>query len=79
MKDSSISYGRRAAAYWFADGLPDILSGMALVILGALVFWWRLYVPEDFGSRFDLLFLVAGFTFYFLDGAQDPRFPEIAA
>jgi uncharacterized membrane protein HdeD (DUF308 family) len=32
------SPGRRAAAYWFADGLPEILFGFFFLIPGALVF-----------------------------------------
>lgn len=34
------SPGRRAAAYWFADGLPEIAFGFALFILGALGIAW---------------------------------------
>jgi len=28
--------GRRAASYWFVDGLPDILLGMTLLIFGGV-------------------------------------------
>jgi hypothetical protein len=67
MKDDSVrpnvSYGRRAASYWFVDGLPEILFGLALVIMAALMFLWRLYVPKPW-IRLDLMIAVAGFTFY---------------
>ena len=65
MKEVTISYGRRAASYWFADGLPEMLFGLALVIMAALMFLWRLYVPKRW-IRLDLLIVVAGFTFYYL-------------
>ena len=39
MKDASVtpmaSPGRRAAAYWFADGLPDIALGTTLLVFGS--------------------------------------------
>ena len=65
MKDVTISYGRRAASYWFADGLPEMLFGLVLVIMAALMFLWHLYVPKRW-IRLDLLIVVAGFTFYYL-------------
>ena len=65
MKDTTVSYGRRAASYWFADGLPEMLFGLALVIMAALMFLWHLYVPKRW-IRLDLLIVVAGFTFYYL-------------
>ncbi len=43
------SPGRRAAAYWFADGLPEVLFGLFFLIPGALILayeglhwrnWW---------------------------------------
>jgi hypothetical protein len=40
------SPGRRAAAYWFADGLPDIVLGLTFLIFGAGGFWWRIYAPH---------------------------------
>jgi hypothetical protein len=69
MKDQSstqpASYGRRAASYWFADGLPEILFGTALVIMAALVFLWRICAPKPW-LRFDWVILAAGFILYFL-------------
>ena len=32
------SYGRRAASYWFADGLPEIVFGLALIVFATLAF-----------------------------------------
>ncbi len=65
MKDASVSYGRRAAAYWFADGLPEILSGLALVITAAMAFTWRIYAPKS-PEEFDRLIVLAGLILYFL-------------
>ncbi len=45
MKDHA-SPGRRAAAYWFADGLEDILFGLTLLIVGASALLWRLYASH---------------------------------
>ena len=46
MRDDSpaqtASYGRRAAAYWFVDGLTEILLGLVLVVFGALAMLWRI-------------------------------------
>ena len=36
---SESSPGRRAASYWFIDGVPEIISGLALALLGGL--WLR--------------------------------------
>ena len=65
MKDVFVSYGRRAAAYWFADGLPEILSGLALVITAAMAFTWRIYAPKS-SEEFDRLIVFAGLILYFL-------------
>lgn len=65
MKDITVSYGRRAASYWFADGLPEMLFGLALVIMAAMMFLWRLYAPKPW-IRLDSLIVVAGFIFYYL-------------
>ena len=40
------SYGRRAASYWFADGLPEIVFGLALVVFATLAFLWRAFAPQ---------------------------------
>jgi hypothetical protein len=44
MRDNSP--GRRAAAYWFVDGLADIVLGLVLFILGGAGFLWRIYAPH---------------------------------
>jgi hypothetical protein len=31
--------GKRAAAYWFSDGLPDILAGLAYLLFGLVWSW----------------------------------------
>jgi hypothetical protein len=65
MKDASVSYGRRATAYWFADALPEILSGLALVITAAMAFLWRMYAPRPW-REFELIIVAAGFSLYLL-------------
>jgi hypothetical protein len=32
----TVSYGRRAAAYWFADGLPELLFGLVLIVMAGV-------------------------------------------
>lgn len=69
MKDNSstqsASYGRRAASYWFCDGLPEIFFGTALVIIAALMLLWRLYAPKPW-IPFDWIIAAVGFLFYYL-------------
>lgn len=38
------SPGRRAAAYWFSDGLPEIVFGLPYLIWGAAGLAWRLEI-----------------------------------
>ncbi len=47
VQHSDSSPGRRAASYWFIDGLPEIISGLALALLGALwiCFEWTRSLP----------------------------------
>jgi hypothetical protein len=59
------SYGQRAASYWFVDGLPEILFGLALVIMAALMFLWRLYAPRPW-IWVDWMIVAAGFILYCL-------------
>jgi len=39
--------GRRAAAYWFEDGLPEIVLGVALILLGVGGVLSRLYLAGN--------------------------------
>jgi hypothetical protein len=68
MKDDSArqsaSYARRAASYWSVDGLPDILHGLVLVILGASACLWGIYAPNRW-IKLDILIAYAGFALYF--------------
>ena len=67
MRDDSpaqtASYGRRAAAYWFVDGLPEILLGLVLVVFGALAMLWRIGGPGQL-RRFDFAVFFAGIILY---------------
>jgi hypothetical protein len=38
MEDYSVSPAGRAAAYWFADGLPEIVCGLVMILCGGLGF-----------------------------------------
>jgi hypothetical protein len=63
MKDVSTtpipSPGRRAASYWFADGLPDIVFRMTLLVFGAAGLWWRVHLSKP-TAQFDFFFISAG-------------------
>ncbi len=39
--------GQRAAAYWFSDGLPELLFGFALAACGAVGLAWIVYLPNE--------------------------------
>jgi hypothetical protein len=70
MKDYSVgptaSAGRRAASYWFVDGLPHVIFGSALLLSGASGLLWRRYLPHPKLGHY--LALVSGFGLYFLMG-----------
>jgi hypothetical protein len=62
------SPGRRAAAYWFADGLPDIVFGTTLIIFGAAGALWQIFAPHHW--VYDLCLMLAGFgLFYWKESA----------
>jgi hypothetical protein len=55
--------GRRAAAYWFIDGLPEILFGIVYVVWGSIGLAWRFH-PSN---RWMLAaYAVAGLAFFLL-------------
>jgi hypothetical protein len=62
---SAVSYGRRAAAYWFVDGLPEILFVLALVVMAGLGSLCGMYAPKPW-SRFDWVIAYAGLVLYLL-------------
>jgi len=39
------SYGRRAASYWFIDGLPELLFGLATAVFSGLALFFCLNAP----------------------------------
>ena len=39
------SYGRRAASYWFIDGLPELLFGLTVVLFSVLGLLFRINAP----------------------------------
>src|SRR5262245_24492434 len=64
---STSSPGQRAAAYWFVDGLPDILFGMTLLISGSLGCLWRIYAPEAW-TKFYFYITTGGFLLFYWKG-----------
>ena len=62
MKDNSAlltdSPGRRAASYWFVDGLPEIVFGIMLLIFGAAGLLWGRYAPNPWVRGYFLLVAV---------------------
>jgi hypothetical protein len=64
MKDESA--GRRAAAYWFADGLPDIVFGLMLLLFAATGFLWQMYAPH--ARAYDLWLMVIPFGLFYWQG-----------
>jgi len=65
--DKPASPGRRAAAYWFKDGFPDILLGTTLVVFGGLGLAWCIHSPKSAG-RPDFFFLAAGQLLFYWKG-----------
>jgi hypothetical protein len=54
MGDYTATAGRRAAAYWFVDGLPECVFGAVMAVFGVSMFLYRAYFP------FAWLAIVAG-------------------
>jgi hypothetical protein len=61
--DPVLTPGRRAAAYWFVDGLPDIVFGLTLLVFGAAGILWRIYAPHPW--VYDLWLMLAGFGLFY--------------
>jgi len=57
---SSETPGRRAAAYWFIDGLPEIVAGAGLVALGGGAVLFHQIEPHSWPFR--VTFLVLAFV-----------------
>jgi hypothetical protein len=39
------SYGRKAASYWFIDGLPELLFGLTVFLFSVLGLLFRINAP----------------------------------
>jgi len=50
--------GRRAAAYWFIDGLPEIVAGIGFVGLSGVMAWFDQIRPHSWSDR--MAFVVFG-------------------
>jgi hypothetical protein len=61
------SPGRRAAAYWFVDGFPEIVMGAILLICGLAGMVCDLYAPVSGRNRqlFSFLIVTAAFVGYY--------------
>jgi hypothetical protein len=58
--------GRRAAAYWFADGFPEIVLGVTLILCALAGILWSLYGPLPHARQLVAFLLVtAGFLLYY--------------
>lgn len=66
MKDDftaqNVSPGRRAAAYWFVDGLPEIVNGVSLVLIAGMGLVWQAYAPNGSWAKLYFLVVAAGFV-----------------
>lgn len=56
--------GRRAAAYWFADGFPDIVFGASLGLTAVASLLWCAYSPVGAHKAYFVI-VAAGFLLYF--------------
>jgi len=70
MEDNSAlpNYGRRAAQYWFVDGLPDLIFGLALLAWGSAALLSQLFFP---GLSAKLLMVLGGLTFLLRSGRTE--------
>jgi hypothetical protein len=64
------SYGRRAASYWFVDGLPELLFGLTVVLFSVLGLLLRIDAPARWMRAGDQLqpdswIFFAGLALYF--------------
>jgi hypothetical protein len=57
------SPGRRAAAYWFADGFPDIVLGGNLGLSAAAAVLWYIYSPPLARNGY-VVIVLGGFLLY---------------
>jgi hypothetical protein len=71
MSDDSIkkttSYGRRAASYWFVDGLPELLLGLTLIVMAGVAFLFFMKKPGPWNGPWralDILAIYAVFILY---------------
>jgi len=74
MKEQTIpdTPGRRAAAYWFIDGLPEIVAGIGLVAVGGSLLWFHQIHPHSWPVS--AAFLVIGLLSFFLVFDYDRAF-----
>ncbi len=56
------SPGRRAAVYWFSDGLPDIFFGTILIVCAGAALFWQSLAPHSW--IYDLLLITAGYALH---------------
>jgi len=63
MEDQSTarnSPGHRAAAYWFADGFPEIVLGTTVILSAGVGILWSLYAPHLDSGELLVFMLVTG-------------------
>lgn len=57
------SPGRRAAAYWFSDGLPDIVLGMMVLVVSLWALIWQILAPHR--GIFDFFLTTTAFLLFY--------------
>ncbi len=62
------SPGRRAAAYWYVDGFPEVVFGLALLLSAACGLFCRLYELDPWVAHY--LAVATGFALYLLVGRR---------
>jgi hypothetical protein len=67
MTQQTISYGRRAATYWFVDGLPELLFGLMLIVMAGVALLLSIRTPGPWKwpwRALDLLLIYGGLVLY---------------
>jgi hypothetical protein len=67
------SAGRRAAVYWFSDGLPEIAFGLIYLVWGVLGMAWRFHV----GGYWTFAAMLAAMCGFFVVYVNDRRIVDI--
>jgi hypothetical protein len=64
--EQTASYGRRAARYWFVDGLPELLFGLALIVMAGVAFLLFMETPGPWNGPWRALGILAIYAVFVL-------------